>query len=97
MNYLEAIAQDIRQRVPLVDLPQEGRLPQLFRIYAVLALAVGEKVSCADVHNAWVAWMSDEGAVHDALIPFADLDAVTAEADRVYRDAIAAVARERGL
>lgn len=39
-------------------------------MYAVLALALGEKVETANVHDAWSAWMSQSDPSHDSIQPF---------------------------
>lgn len=70
-----------------------GDTAELFRIYAVLLLARGQEVSPADVHNAWVAWMSGLDKSHEALVPYTDLAADVAAQDRPYVEAIRAVAR----
>lgn len=75
-----------------------GKLPEedtheLFGLYAVLALAKGEKVDAADVHNAWVTWMSAREPEHEALVPFEMLPASVAAQDAPYVDAIRSVVR----
>ena len=89
-TYLDSIARQIRELVPRSELPDEDT-HGLFRVYAVLALAKGELVEAADVHNAWVAWMLGVDPEHGALIPFNELDAATAADDLVYVEAIRTV------
>lgn len=68
----------------------------LYRLYAALLLAHGERVSREDVHDAWAAWRGGEGVVHPSLVPFADLAPHVQALDQPYVDAIRAVAREMG-
>jgi len=96
MSYLDDVAMTIRGHVPPDALPS-GDLDALFRLYAVLALAKGDAVTAADVHNAWAAWMQESDADHDSLRPFDELDTATQAADDPYVDAIRAAARERAL
>lgn len=91
-NYIDRIAAAIRQRVPTSALPDEDSA-DLFRVYAVLALAVGDRVTAEHVHNAWVAWMSGRDPGHDALVPFEELDQATAQADKPFVEAIRDVAK----
>jgi len=92
VNYLEEIAFRIRERLDPETLP-EGDIDALFRLYAVLALAVGAEVNAANVHDAWVAWMAGQEPSHPSLIPFEALDARTADSDKPFVDAIRSVAR----
>ena len=93
VNYLDALGQRIRDRVPRADLPEEDSRV-LFRIYAVLLLAKGTGVTAADVHNAWVAWMLQTDPTHDAIVPYAALSRDVADDDLPYVYAIRAVAGE---
>jgi hypothetical protein len=97
MNYLVAIANHIQSKLEASLIPDQGDPARLFRLYAVLALAKGEAVSLADVHNAWVAWMTDYDPKHTAIRPFDELDRKTALSDEPFRRAVAATARELGL
>lgn len=90
-SYLDRLATAIRREVPSSELPDDDT-NDLFRAYAVLLLAVGERIKSADVHNAWVAWMSARDPDHPALVPFQDLDQATAAEDEVYARAIRTVA-----
>src|ERR1700752_4307838 len=71
MTYLDELAQRIRDEVAESD--QGETALDLFRLYAVLALAKGEAVQASDVHNAWVAWMQEREPDHEALKPFEEL------------------------
>lgn len=92
MNYLESLATEIRERVPAAELPEEDSRG-LFLRYAVLALAKGEDVTAADVHNAWVSWMCLHDPKHDALVPYERLPPEVASMDRPFVEAIQRVAR----
>lgn len=91
MTYLDELGNRIRSLVEAADLPK-GDTHALFRAYAVLMLAKGGNVSAADVHNAWVAWMSDREPNHASLVPFEELEAEVAAADWPFVEAIRAVA-----
>lgn len=91
MTYLDDIAATVRASVPAdVEIPPDA--DDLFRLYAVLALVRGASVTEEDVHNAWVAWMSNHGGQHDAMVPFGELDDDVREQDRPFADAIRAAA-----
>lgn len=92
MMYLDELAEAIRRAVPPEALP-DGDTSSLFRLYAVLLLAKGERVTRADVHNAWVAWMAGQDEDHESLVPFSDLDAEIQAEDSPYVMAIQTVAR----
>ena len=95
MNYLEDVADAIRSGVPSELLPDLDTT-DLFRIYAVLALAKGEGVALEDVHNAWSAWMSGQDPRHQAIRPLAELSADVQAADEPYLEAIRRAARRLG-
>jgi hypothetical protein len=96
LSYIEELARAIRHGVP-PDLVPDGDTGSLFRIYAALALAKGERVVLEDVHDAWAAWMSGQDPGHPSLVPFAELPEQTQRSDAPYLDAIRAVARDRDL
>lgn len=86
-NYLEEIAVQIRAAVPAdVDIPDQSEA--LFLMYAVLMRAKGTAVQAVDVHDAWVAWMTQTNPNHQALRPFAQLDAQTRAHDEPFVAAI---------
>jgi hypothetical protein len=91
LTYLDDLADQIRQRVAAAALP-DANTDSLFRLYAVLALAKGDAVTPADVHNAWAAWMQELDPRHGALVPFSALDAKTQQADEPFVQAIRAAA-----
>jgi hypothetical protein len=69
-----------------------ARSQELFGLYAVLARVKGGRVTAADVHDAWSAWMADRNPTHRSRRPFAELDAETQAADEPFVAAIRAVA-----
>ncbi len=77
------------------ELLPEGDTTALFRLYAVLALAKGQRVAAQDVHNAWVAWMSERDPDHRSIRPFSELDEATRHSDAPFLIAIRDVAAER--
>jgi hypothetical protein len=96
LTYIDQLAQAIRAKVAPEYLPEE-ETTNLFRIYAVLALAKGEAVEAADVHDAWSAWMSEVDSGHRSIKPMAELSSETQAFDEPFAEAIRVVARERGL
>lgn len=92
MTYLDRLADLIRTCLPPGAEPPANS-DGLFRIYAVLLRAKGEKVTDEDVHDAWSAWMQTTEADHEALVPFRDLPAKTRAADAPYAQAIRTAAR----
>jgi hypothetical protein len=95
MTYLDTLANEIREATAANALPDEDT-SNLFRVYAVLLLAKGEKVTREDVHNAWVAWMLNKGEKHESLVPFAELSADTQAEDSPFMVAVRLVARLHG-
>ncbi len=91
MNYLDDIAQRIKWEVP-PDLLPEGDTDLLFRMYAILALSLGEKVEATNVHDAWSAWMSQSNLEHNSIEPFEKLPADVQAQDEPFADAIKKVA-----
>lgn len=94
MSYVDELADAIRRLIAPHQLPDRDTAP-LFRMYAVLALAKGERVVLEDVHDAWAAWMSGQDPEHKSLKPLSELPGEVQRADQPYLDAIRAVARER--
>ena len=95
-TYLRKIAEEIRAYVPPDAVPG-GDDTLLFDVYAVLALACGSSTTSEDVHNAWVAWMTNHDADHDSLVPFEDLGSETAAADLPFLRAIQAWAGRQAI
>jgi len=96
MNYLDRLATEIRREVPPDRLPS-GDTALLFRLYALLALAKGERVTAADVHDAWSAWILETNANHSSLRPYEELDSAAKVQDKPYVEAIHRIARQRLL
>lgn len=94
MNYLEALAKEIQQAVPVDALPDDDT-SALFLIYAIVLLARGENTGREDVHNAWVAWMTIKGQQHNSMVPFAELPPETQAKDSPFVIAIRTVASLR--
>ncbi len=91
LNYIDGIAERIRREVP-PDLLPEGNTALLFRMYAVLALTVGEEVEARNVHDAWSAWMSQSDPEHDSIQPFERLPKDVQAQDEPFVEAIRKVA-----
>lgn len=96
VDYVSRVAEQIGSELRQEALPDEP-VEDLLRIYAVLALALGEDVLAADVHDAWVAWKAGHDQSHVALLPFDSLDSETAREDLPFLTAIRSVARAEGL
>lgn len=92
MNYIEEIAQKIKEQVPKDHLPSSDRLQLLFDMYAVLLLAKGMDVTGEDVHNAWAAWMSQDDATHKSIKPFDSLSPDIQQEDEPFVEAVRRVA-----
>ena len=95
MSYLDDVGNDIRRRVPPELLP-DGDLDLLFRLYALLALAKGNDIDAADVHDAWAVWIQQHDPDHAALKPFDALSPDARVADQPFVEAIRAVAASVG-
>ncbi|MDP9439308.1 MAG: hypothetical protein M3P49_11265 [Actinomycetota bacterium] len=93
MNYIVDIAERIKREVPTDLLPREDT-DLLFRMYAVLALTVGEKVEVRNVHDAWSAWMSESNPRHDSVRPFEQLTENVQAQDEPFAEAIRKVAAD---
>ncbi len=90
-NYIDRVAMEIHLAAePGVDAWLDL---ELYRIYAVLALAKGEGVTDKDVHDAWAAWASAHTPFHKSLIPFDQLSEHVQSLDAPYTAAIRTVAQ----
>ncbi len=95
LNYIDDIARRIKREVPSDILPK-GDTDLLFRMYAVLALALGEKVEAENVHDAWSAWMSQSDPGHESIEPFDKLPEDVQAQDEPFAEAIRKVAASLG-
>lgn len=95
MTYLDQTAQAIKARVPTELLPDEPRLDELFRLYALLARVKGAEVTAEDVHDAWSLWMLEEHGDHESIKPYSELDSSTRREDQPFVEAIRAAATEQ--
>lgn len=93
MNYLQVIAEKIKAEVHSSVLPDAPHIDTLFALYAVLLLAKGEKTTAEDVHNAWVAWISQKNADHTSIRPFVELSTDVQQEDEPFAEAIRQAAR----
>lgn len=91
--YLDEIARQIADQLEPDTLPDEDGTDRLLRAYAVLARAKGTAVTAEDIHDAWAAWMADRDPDHEALRPYAELDATTRREDDPFVVAVRTVAR----
>lgn len=95
--YIGELADAILAEVDPAKVPSRHEVASLFRIYAVLALAKGKRVSAADVHDAWSAWKFGHDPVNRSLVPFEQLTPDVQRMDDPYVEAIRAVAIARSL
>ncbi len=95
MNYIDAVARAIYRRTEGVDVIAADEMA-LYRLYAVLCLVAGEGTTNEHVHDAWSAWRAATTPDHRSLVPFDQLTPAVQDLDAEYRDAIRAVAAERG-
>jgi hypothetical protein len=94
--YLDDLGKAIRSHVPSDRIAADAS-DQLFQLYAVLARAKGEGVSCSDVHDVWAAWISKVQPDHPSLVEYEKLADSVKEQDEVFALAIRRVASEKGL
>lgn len=93
MPYIDEIAETIALKI---GDPFEGDVRVLYRMYALLVLAKGEKTTSRDVHDAWSAFTAGVQPNHRSLVPFEALTRQVQAYDDEYRDAIHFVARRTG-
>lgn len=94
MNYLADLANAIRDEIDPGLLPSDDTT-SLFLNYAVLALAKGNDVTPEDVHNAWVAWISERDPNHPSIKSFDELPAAVQKQDEPFVAAIRAALTRR--
>lgn len=94
--YLADIASEIKEQVPVDRIPDAGS-DELFLIYAVLARAKGEAVTCEDVHDAWACWIAKRDIDHPSLVEFKQLPDSVKDQDEVFASAIRSVAARRTI
>lgn len=79
---------------PLADTLSPRVIVPPLRLYAVLVRVKRENVTLEDVHDVWVAWMTDVDPSHAALQPYEALDVPTRHEDAPFAEAIRTLARE---
>lgn len=70
---------------------------EVVKLYALLALTLGEATMEEDVHDAWAVWRNTTQPEHRNLVPFDQLDAETQARDTEYVEAIHRVCRALNL
>ena len=93
-TYIDNVAHEIQLEVASDLVPSE-HARELFLIYAVLALSVGESVTRRNVHDAWSAWMAKIDPQHESIRPYEELPPDVREEDDPFVAAIRAVARRQ--
>jgi hypothetical protein len=86
-NYVAPIVDRLKELLPDCE-------PDLIRLYALLALAVGVDTTERDVHDAWSLWRNARDREHPALVPFGELSPQSQALDTPYAQAIRKVAEE---
>ena len=95
MNYLQSLADEIRNALPDDLVPDRGS-DQLFVLYALLAHIKGDETDLRDVHDAWAAWkILMDHSEHPAIVPFDQLPLETKRQDQPFVDAIQRATRRR--
>lgn len=92
MSYIEKLAEAIFNEAHRNRQMEAGER-ELYLIYAVLALTVGDEVTRENVHNAWSAWKAAEDPSHKSLKPYWELLPDVRAEDELYVQAIRKVAR----
>jgi hypothetical protein len=96
VNYMQTLAEEIREILSPDHPPPETNGDELFAIYALVAQIKGVDVDRQDVHDAWATWRTVTKTTNDAdLIPFDQLSAASQGRDQPYVDAIRLVAARR--
>lgn len=86
-HYIDEMAEKIKDALEPDELPA-GRVDQLMRLYALLALTKGKETSLEDVHDAWATWTAESDDEHKSLIPFNELGKKIQKMDKPYMEAI---------
>ncbi len=94
MTYIDQIASEIEEALP-PDRRPESHAQELYRLYALLVLMRGERVTLEDVHDAWSTWMTAQQPTHPALKPFGELSRHAQREDEPYAEAVREVSRNR--
>jgi hypothetical protein len=94
LNYIDDIAKRIQAQLADEAIPDDEP-ESLMRLYALLALTKGIRVTAEDVHNAWSVWSTDRGEWdHESLVPFSDLSSQAQHLDDQYVAAIRRAAEQ---
>jgi hypothetical protein len=94
--YLDDIATVIRTHIPKQRLP-EGDSEGLVAMYALLARAKGDSVTCSDVHDAWAIWMAKRAPGHPSLLTYDKLSKDVQREDEIFVAAIKRTVAELGI
>jgi hypothetical protein len=86
MTYLELLAREIYSAAHHDELPDAQK--HLYINYALIGLALGDKVTAVNVHDAWAAWAILQSPTHPSIRPFNELTDDTQSKDNRYVQAI---------
>ena len=91
MNYIDRIAHDIQEEIGDDVCPFKG-YEELYRMYALLALVMGNLASAENVHDAWSAWAASKTPEHTCIVSYYELPPEIADLDEPFAEAIRKVA-----
>lgn len=93
-NYITGATEALRTALRLQGKdPEQSLTDELERLYVLLLLTRGDRVTLEDVHDAWAIARSVERPDHPDLVLFDELSDEVAEYDRPFVEAIRAAAR----
>jgi hypothetical protein len=72
----------------VAELHDDDQDPALLRLYALLLLTRGTRVTSRDVHDAWALWRLATRPDHPGIVPFDQLSIEVKRLDVPFRDAI---------
>lgn len=90
-TYVDDKVDELRKALKPSELPKT-HADELLKLYALLALSKGKRVTKEDVHDAWVAWRSEYRKDHPSFKEYDELDEEKQDLDQPYVDAIHKVA-----
>ncbi|MER6605851.1 hypothetical protein ABT282_08020 [Streptomyces sp. NPDC000927] len=92
MSYIDSTEKILAEELEAAGWPAPEQDPGLLKLYTLLTLTKGKKVTLEDVHDAWSVWRRDAQPGHRSIVPFGDLSPDVQAMDQMYRDAIAKAA-----
>lgn len=96
MNYIDRVAIEIARESGDYPFNDGYAGIELFRLYALLLLLKGNRVTPNDVHDAWAVWACEHRVGSYNIRPFNELSAEYQAQDEPYAAAIQRTAKARG-